>query len=152
MKILLRHNCVILLMLAIAAPAHSSEARLPKNRNKENAAQQSVNITNLPQNPGGDNAAMQIAIQSAMGSMSSDLMSDLAACLEKHVDPETANRIGGGAMGGQGGEAQQFLNSPTGKTVLANCQKQFQALLPQVQQQYQQDLSKKSTNTVPPAR
>ncbi len=106
----------------------------------------------IPSPTPSNDQMMQTAVQSTMSSLTGDQLQLLAACLEKHIDSDTVNAIvGGGDYSGAGQaispgsyqNAQNFIATPMGKQVMQNCNAEIQTLLPQVQQQFQQDLSQK---------
>lgn len=104
-----------------------------------------------------EDGTMQTAIGSVVKSLSQEQIAAFAACLEKYVDPETASNVasqtvGSGAIQVQEGSyqnAQAFMATPLGQQAISNCHTHIESLLPQVQQQFQQDLSEKDQNTVP---
>lgn len=133
----MRFCCLIL----IAALATFPAAAKPFKDHTPKAEQAPV-----AEQPSGD-TAMQSALGAVMSGLGSGQLEQFAACLEKYVDPQTAQNVAGQSISGgtvqQGGydKAQQFLATPQGQQVMQKCQTEIQALLPTVQNQLQKDSS-----------
>lgn len=149
-------NRFLLAALIIAVLACSTDANATSAYKRRDPQPAVTQATPMPAPDGmSEDQVMQSNMQSVMSSLSQDQLSSFAACIEKYVDPQTANNVAMQSMGAGGvpGAApvagsyqntQQFLSTPQGQQVMQNCQAEIQALIPTVQNQAQKDLAGKA--------
>jgi len=143
---------VILLSLSTTAMAgvanrygknkHSSDPNDAENFISAYKTEQPAETAAAPSDADKDQM-MQSTMQSMMNNLPKDGLDAFAKCIEKYVDPQTANSLaakttaGNGATPGSYAATQEFMASPQGQMVMQNCNAEIQALLPAAQQQQQ---------------